>query len=114
MYGFFHIFVPYSDTSSLENGIHKDPQAEQTIYTGDNQYTEQSDSSSCIECIEDRKSSSGPCKQPLAIRTITKLTPACYLNIGQTSEVRELIKGYLTSSTEEYVINSLSVIWKQN
>jgi WD repeat-containing protein 81 len=112
MYGFLHIFVPYSDNSSLENCIHKDPQAEQTLYNGDNEYTEQSDSSSCIECIEGCKSSSGPCKQPLAISTITKLAPACYLSIGHTSEVRELITGYLTSSSEEYVINSLNLLFE--
>lgn len=112
MYGFLHIFVPYSDNSSLENCIHKDLQAEQTLYNGDNEYTEQSDSSSCIECIEGCKSSSGPCKQPLAISTITKLAPACYLSIGHTSEVRELITGYLTSSSEEYVINSLNLLFE--
>lgn len=100
------------DNSSLENCIHKDPQAEQTLYNGDNEYTEQSDSSSCIECIEGCKSSSGPCKQPLAISTITKLAPACYLSIGHTSEVRELITGYLTSSSEEYVINSLNLLFE--
>ncbi|ONM31865.1 Protein GFS12 [Zea mays] len=108
--------VPFNsqqcDNSSLENCIHKDPQAEQTLYNGDNEYTEQSDSSSCIECIEGCKSSSGPCKQPLAISTITKLAPACYLSIGHTSEVRELITGYLTSSSEEYVINSLNLLFE--
>ncbi|WVZ71326.1 hypothetical protein U9M48_019920 [Paspalum notatum var. saurae] len=99
-----------SDNNSLENGIHKDPPVEQSIHNDDNQYTEHSDSSSGRECIEDHKSLSGLCKQPLAISTITKLTPACYLGIGHTSEVRELIASYLTLSTEENVIDSLNLL----
>uniref|UniRef100_K3XDT3 Protein GFS12 n=1 Tax=Setaria italica TaxID=4555 RepID=K3XDT3_SETIT len=47
------------DNNSLENGIHKDPQAEQRIYSDDDQYAEQSDSSSGKGCIEDHKSPSG-------------------------------------------------------
>ncbi|KAJ1283647.1 hypothetical protein BS78_03G144300 [Paspalum vaginatum] len=98
------------DNNSLANGIHKDPPAEQSIHNDDNQYTEHSDSSSGRECIEDHKILPGLCKQPLAISTVTKLTPACYIGIGHTSEVRELIASYLALSTEENVIDSLNLL----
>ncbi|OEL12775.1 Protein GFS12 [Dichanthelium oligosanthes] len=98
------------DNNSLENGIHKDPQAEQRIYNDGDQYTEQSDSSSGKGCSGDHKSPSGLSKQQQVISTITKLTPARYLSIGHTSEVRELISSYLNFSTEENVINSLNLL----
>ncbi|CAL4963842.1 unnamed protein product [Urochloa decumbens] len=97
------------DNNSLENGIHKDPQAEQRIYSDDDQYTEQSDSSSGKGHTEDHKSLSGLSKQQQVISTIAKLTP-CYLSIGHTSEVRELISSYENFSTEEDVINSLNLL----
>jgi hypothetical protein len=46
------------------------------------------DSSYGNECLEDRKSSSGLCKQPSFINSISKFSHVRYLSIGKTSEIR--------------------------
>jgi WD repeat-containing protein 81 len=106
---YLHIFYPYSDNNSFENGIYMDRQSERSICNDDNHYYKaQADSSSGNECLEDHKSPSGLCKQPSFISSITKFSPVRYLNIVNTSEIRELITSYMNLSTEENVIDSLN------
>ncbi|KAL6626248.1 hypothetical protein ACP70R_029974 [Stipagrostis hirtigluma subsp. patula] len=98
------------NNSLLENGIHLDPQGEQGIYNDDTRCAVPEDSSSGKVCNEDHESTSGFCEQSSILSTLTKLTPVCYLGIGHTSEIRELITNYLNLSTEESVINSLNLL----
>ncbi|KAF8692497.1 hypothetical protein HU200_039595 [Digitaria exilis] len=98
------------DNDFLENGVHKDPQTEQRIYSDNDQCIEQSDSSSGKGCTENNKSSYAVSKQQQVVSTITKLTPVRYLSIGHTPEVSELISSYLNFSMEENVINSLHLL----
>lgn len=105
-----HIFLPCSESNSLENGIQIDPQTKKNIYTDDNQYAVQADSFSFNECTEGHQSSFSPHKQQSIINTVTKLTPVHYLGRGSTSEIRELIASYVDLSAEENVINSLNLL----
>ncbi|KAL6621216.1 hypothetical protein ACP70R_033648 [Stipagrostis hirtigluma subsp. patula] len=100
------------DNSLLENGIHLDTQGEgeQGIYSDDTRCAVPEDSSSGKVCSEDHESTSGFCEESPILSTITKLTPVCYLGIGHTSEIRELITNYLNLSTEESVITSLNLL----
>ncbi|KAL6850326.1 hypothetical protein ACP4OV_020953 [Aristida adscensionis] len=98
------------DSSSLENGIHIDTQAEQGICSADTRHTVQENFSFGKECIEAHQSTSGFCEQSPILSTVTKLIPVRYLGIDHTSEIRELIVSYLNLSTEKNVINSLNLL----